>query len=110
MKLPKDKIDQIFEKTEHENCDSTLIEIFKTVFPNWDNIKKINGFVECSRELSDYICQKFIDKQIELNKKLPVNKHLLPGGYWLNYGFSSNEGTKGFEVKTENLEIEYNEV
>ena len=73
----------IFEIVDSQN--SALVGVYKLVFPDWENIKQIEGFPEVGREMWKYICQLFI----EFDRQHHPN--VFHGGIWLNNGFSSND-------------------
>jgi hypothetical protein len=99
---PKQAIDDIFETAQSQ--EEALIRIYKLFFPDWDSIKLIHGWPTCSMKMWRYICQKF--------QKLDRKYHpkVLPGGAWLNNGFSSNYDLDEWEVDTTTAQVEYKEM
>jgi hypothetical protein len=98
MKTTKEKINKVFNKVEHSG--QAIVEVYKLAIPDFDNAKKIDGFPEVNRKFSEFLFEKFI----ELDKK---NKESFPGGSWVNYGFSTNENLKSWEISTKNVTLEY---
>jgi hypothetical protein len=82
IQLDRVAVEKVFETGTHQA--DVLIELFKMVYPNglFDQIEKINGFPICSRETSLWFARAFakFDHQHHPNT--------LPGGIWLNSGFS----------------------
>jgi len=89
MKLDKDKVMLLFSVLEHQA--DILIHIFKMVYPNWDDIEKVEGWPTCSRETSRIIMQKFMDFD------RVYHGGVMAGGLWFNSGFSTLEG-EGMEL------------
>ena len=94
-------IDDIFETAAVPG--GSLVKIYKLYFPDWDSIKFIHGWPTCSREMWGYICRKFqaLDRQ--------YHPKVIPGGAWMNNGFSSSEQLKGWEVDKTTTQVEYKE-
>ena len=97
----KQAIDDIFETAQSQ--EEALVRIYKLYFSDWDSIKVINGWPTCSKEMWRYICQKFqaLDRE--------YHPDVLPGGAWLNSGFSCSEQLKGWEVDKTTAQAEYKE-
>ena len=97
-----DKIDEIFENAEHQA--DAIVEIYKTVFPDWDAIEKINGWPSCGEDLALYICDKFIQFDTK------HHPDVMAGGLWLNNGFSRNKKLKPWEIDMSTAKITYKAV
>lgn len=69
-----------------------LIALYKMVFPNWDAIKTIDGWPKVNAKTWRHIATHFQD--------LDQEKHpeVIPGGLWMNSGFSTTEGLEDWEV------------
>lgn len=80
VKITKEEIDEIF-KNAREQADY-LIELYKKVFPNWDNIEKVEDFPKAGKEINNYIMGKAIAYDRE------HHPDVLNGGLWMNNGFS----------------------
>jgi hypothetical protein len=100
IKLLPDKIDEFFEGKDHQA--DVLIELYKWVFPKWDDIESIDGWPKISEKTSLYICQKFMD----FDKIHHPN--VMNGGLWLNKGFSVDyDLNQDWVVYTDNCQIDY---
>ena len=101
MKLNREEIEKVFE--QNTNQGDALIDLYRIVFPDWDNIKQLDGYPTIGGNLWQYICQLFInfDKQYHQN--------VMPGGCWLNTGFSSNEAIIDNSVDFSKVKITYKE-
>ncbi len=97
----KQAIDDIFETAQSQG--EALARIYELFFPDWDAIKLIHGWPTCSRDMWSYICRKF---QV-LDRK--YHPKVIPGGAWMNNGFSSSENLKGWEVDMTTARVEYKE-
>ena len=101
MKLTEAQIDTCFEgKTQQSKC---LIEIYKLVFPDWDNIIEVKGWPTCGVALWKYICTKFV----EFDKV--HHPRVINGDMWLNNGFSSSESVKDWEVSIKDVVVVLND-
>jgi len=97
----KTKIKEIFQTSPDQS--KAIVEIYKLAFPDWDKIKKIEGWPTAGKELSDFIWEQFI--------KFDLRHHpdLFAGGSWLNYGFSAhdNERLDLWAIDTSMCQVEY---
>ena len=82
--LNKETVEGIFKNSNHQS--DCIIAIYKLVFPDWDNITKLDGWPTISKETNEY----FFDKFIAFDQK--HHPRVLNGGLWMNNGFSSLEG------------------
>jgi len=81
MIITKEMIDKCFEgETQQINV---LINLYKLLHPEWDKIKKFNGFPSCSVGLSKRIFKKFMMFD-EIH-----HPDVMAGGLWMNNGFST---------------------
>jgi len=99
MRFKKSEVDELFEKSEHQS--EVLIGLYRKVFPDFDDIEKINGFPHCGREMALHICGKLM----EFDRKHHPN--VLSGGLWLNNGFSADDSLKPWGVSISHLEESY---
>lgn len=84
IQLQREPLEKLFEAGTHQA--NVLLEIFKLIYPGvWDDIEKINGYPTCSRETSLWFARAF--------QKFDMKHHpnTLPGGIWLNQGFSFSQ-------------------
>lgn len=83
VKLDMEKVKELFENSEHQG--KVLIGLYKMVFPDWEEIKKIDGWPAVNPETWKDIASLFR----QFDKK--HHPGVLPGGLWLNNGFSQKE-------------------
>jgi len=92
VKELKENIDAIFEKSESE-ADATSA-MFRMVFPDFDDIEKIGGFVHTGKALGEYLWKKILTKT--------------EGGFpgvWFNYGFGTDETLGPWEISTKDCPV-----
>ena len=96
----KSRIMAIFENSDHQ--EQVLIGLYRMVFPDWDQISKIKGYPEVGNEMWLFVCRLF--------QKFDQDHHpdCMPGGAWMNTGFSVNHKLEGWEISFENCQVEYN--
>ena len=92
-------LQKIFEESEHQN--SVIVKLYKMLFPDWESIKRIEGFPAVGKALDEYIFNLFI----EFDQKHHPN--VFNGGAWINQGFSSNENLEPWEINLENCKVIY---
>jgi phage pi2 protein 07 len=95
----KSRIRDIFEKSDHQ--EQILIGLYRMVFPDWDRIIKIDGYPEAGGDLWKFICRQF--------QEFDRVHHpgCMPGGAWMNTGFSVNNDLEGWEISFDNCHVEY---
>lgn len=71
-----------------------VVAVFRMVYPNFDAIEKMDGYAKCNRRTSKAICQWFMELTERLNRDRKYDKQVMPGGAWMNWGFSSDEQTE----------------
>ena len=92
-------IKAVFEKHDHQ--EKVLIDLYKMVLPDWEQIRKVEGYPEAGDELWNFICQRFQ----EFDRKR--HPDCLPGGAWMNTGFSVNRKIPPWSVCLENCSLIY---
>lgn len=97
----KSRIKSIFDKHDHQQ--QVLIGLYQMVFPDWDQIFKIHGYPNTGEDLWKFICRQFQ----EFDRTHHPN--CMPGGIWMNNGFSANHVLEDWEISFENCLVEYNE-
>lgn len=97
MRLSKEFIDQVFD--DHTDQGEVIATLWKHVFPQWDDIESIEGYPQCSEECWVYIANKFrvFDKE--------HHPDVMPGGAWMNWGFSGSKELSGSEISVEGVKI-----
>lgn len=107
-KITKEFIDATFESCQHQT--DVVITFYKFVFGNdvWDTIERLEGHPAIGEEANKYIFKKFFD----FDKK--HHPSVIPGGAWLNWGFSTYEakslGLGPWEVSTEGCPVIYRKI
>lgn len=71
---------------------SALIAIYRMVYPNFDEIESVGGadlsWPACNEDTWKRICRFFSDLTDRLNKDRRYDKQVMPGGVWMNNGFT----------------------
>ena len=100
MRINKKDILKVFNEAETQ--DDALVGICRLVFPNWDDIKHICGWPKASKPLWNFICNEFM-KFDEIHAP-----DCMPGGAWLNNGFSANEDVpmEPWEISKKGVTVE----
>jgi hypothetical protein len=63
-----------------------LIALYRMVLPDWDTIARVERWPACNETTWEAICRFAMDA----DRRLGLN--VLPGGAWLNHGFTTGEG------------------
>ena len=90
MIITKEQVEQIFASSNHQV--EVVEALYRLAFPDYDDIEKLNGFPEAGERLSKLIWDKFF--QFDYLHHPDV----MPGGRWMNNGFSTNEELGEWEV------------
>ena len=92
-------IESLFEKHSHQA--DVLIDIYRMVFPEWERIRKVKVYPESGDSLWKFICGKFqtFDRM--------HHPDCMPGGAWMNKGFSVNHKLPPWEISLDNCSVEY---
>lgn len=93
----REQIEAIFKQHDHQT--DILIDIYKMILPDWDQIQSIDGHPEAGRELWKFICNLFIGFDEKHHPKV------FKGGIWLNTGFSSNSKLNPWEISFKNCKV-----
>jgi len=93
------QLQKIFDESDHQN--SVLIELYKMLFPDWEKIKKIQGFPEVGQGLWDYIFNLFVEFDGKHHPKR------VKGGTWIIHGFRSNCELDPWQINLKNCKIIY---
>jgi hypothetical protein len=93
----KQRILEAFDR--NTNQQQVVVDLYKLVLPDWDQIQSLNGHPEVGMELALFICRKFqdFDRQHHPN--------CMPGGAWLNWGFSVNRDLDPWAISFENCVV-----
>ena len=79
LDLSPDIIAECFKNKDHQA--DVLLDLYKLVIPDWDNIAKLVSWPSCNDKIWQFICQKFI----EFDKY--HHRDCIAGGAWMNSGF-----------------------
>lgn len=97
----KKSITAVFDRCDHQQ--TVLIELYKLLFPGWDCITKIEGYPDAGCDLWRFICRLFQ----EFDRK--HHSGCMPGGLWMNAGFSMDSELQPWEVSFKNCHLKYRE-
>ena len=97
--LTKEQIDEVFEKSR--NRVEYILRLYELVIgPDFNDCKKVKDWPKAGPKVHEYITLK----AIEFDRKHCPD--CLPGGLWLNYGFSLDKNLGDWEVDISEVEIE----
>ena len=98
--LKSQDIDAIFDA--HDNQEAVLNALYRLAFPEWDDIKSVDGWPAVGKEAGLYIMRKFMAFD---RKHHPA---VFNGGLWMNNGFSIYDGTSlgPWELSTDNCNVQ----
>ena len=103
-KITKKQIDEIVAAAKHQQ--DLVAGVYKLVFPQWDNIKKIGGWPTCSDAMYKHMSRKCQDFDLE------HHPDVFAGGLWMNNGFSTlnngqivDDDRETFTVDTDECEL-----
>lgn len=78
-----------------ESQGDALVKLYKFVFPEWDQIDKINGWPRTNRKFSEAMFSAWIEFDRKVNERIrklePWSMGIMPGGGWMNNGFGTDE-------------------
>lgn len=83
-----------------ENQVEYAIALYRVAFPDWDNIEDIDGWPAISNTTALYI----MDLAISHDKK-HVGRDVLPGGLWMNKGFSIQDGIDNWMIDLSSVKV-----
>ena len=93
------RIQIIFDHSDTQ--EEVMVNLYRMVFPQWDRIAQINGFPEIGRELWTLIFLLFR----EFDRK--HHPYSVPGGAWMEFGFSDNQDLMPWQISFDCCTIEY---
>ncbi len=98
-KLCQDDIDNAFRNAATQQ--HYLEELYGLVIPNFGTFEHLDAYPVCNRDTWVYIAEAAIAFDKNLNVSLPRNRQIMPGGAWMNSGFSTDGGDDlfPFEVR-----------
>ena len=92
----KTYIQSIFSKHDHQR--KVMVDLYKLVLPDWEKIERIEGYPEAGRELSIFISKQFM----QFDRK--HHPDCMPGGAWMNTGFSVNGNLGPWKISLKNCQ------
>jgi len=93
------RLQEIFERAEHQS--SALVDIYKLIIPDWEQIERLEGYPVVGRGLWQYIANLFIDFDQRNHPQI------FNGGLWLNQGFSSSNEIGPWEISMDRCNVIY---
>jgi hypothetical protein len=99
LKGLKARIRSLFQENDHQ--DQVLLELYRLVIPQWDKVETIRGSLEIGDQGWVFICGLFIKFDRE------HHRDCLPGGAWVNRGFSVNPRLSPYDLSYANCIITY---
>ena len=71
------------------NSAQALEQVYKLVYPNWEQVLQVDGFPACNEWTWRNICEWFISRDKAYNATLSSGTSpVFEGGIWMNCGFS----------------------
>ena len=101
--ITKEQIDEVFAKAEeHPNPHQmdAMEGIYKLMIPEWDNVKRVNGWPHVGEALATYCIGKFR----EFDKK--HHPEVKPAGIWINNGPGMERKLGDWEFSMDGVELE----
>ena len=100
-KLTRETIDNIFKGSTHQS--EVMLKLYKVAIPNYSKVKKIHNFPIVNNLTGAYLFTQFLN----FDKKF--HPSVIPGGRWLDSGFSTREDLNldDFTVSINRSSIEY---
>lgn len=80
--LTPEQVDTCFEGAQHQT--DYILALYRLVFPDFDELEKIEGFPTAGSSLSDYIWHKAIEFDTLHHPEC------MAGGCWMNHGFRTD--------------------
>jgi len=99
--LTKEQIDEAIGPCKDYDYPTAITNLYKLVIPDWDKVKQIDGWPKCGRGIGQHIVHKIIAYD---QAKHPGS---MPGGGWLNNGWSQRDELEDWEVSIEGVGIDY---
>lgn len=82
--------------TRHDNQQDVIVDLYRLVLPDWDQIQSLQGYPKIGKELALFICRHF--QEFDRNH----HPNVMPGGAWLNWGFSVSNTLAPWDISFEN--------
>ena len=95
------KIQEIFDKSGDQG--EALLRLYMLFIPEFESVVSIGLWPECGKMLHQFIFERFIAFDCIHHPEV------MPGGLWLNKGFTLDEKLMNWEVNLDNCGIMYQE-
>lgn len=99
ISISKEQIDEVFKHATHQQ--DYLVGLYKIVYPDWDEIKSVNGWPTVNMVTHKYI----MGKAVEFDKV--HHPEVFSGGLYMNNGFSSLRANEVEDWRVIPAEVEY---
>ncbi len=99
IELDLDEVDSLFKSSRHQN--EVIDGLHKMIFPDWDEVEKMEGWPTVNPETWKYIAWRFREFDIK------HFRDVVPGGAWVNRGFSSDTSVPAGYVDISTCKLKY---
>ena len=96
INFSKTVIDEICKKAP--DVTTAFLEFYRIAFPEFDNVKQIDGFPVVSEQTAIYCIE-----QLQTLSKDAFDVNML----WLNKGFSSDKSVPEWKISVENVKLTF---
>src|SRR5687768_8356443 len=86
--LDHEKVKALFEVPDTTQAE-IIVGIFKMIYPDWNEIETLLDYCTCNERTNQYLFSMFIAYDKAQNAKRDIRDEVMPGGAWMNYGFSN---------------------
>lgn len=90
MQLDPLQVKQIFDQALSQA--DYILGLMRILHPDFDQIQRLNANPVCSKDTWTRICEYAQAVDARINCSRSMLQQLLPGGAWMNYGFSARGG------------------
>lgn len=101
MKLDKKAVEAAIMAAPTEG--DAVVAVYKLIYPQWADIEKVGDDTQswpaCNADTWKAICRVFQDLTARLNIPRRCDKQVMPGGVWMNNGFTQDDSLKDWHVK-----------
>ena len=89
--------------TRSRGCINAVLNLHRYAFSlagiRWADVPPLPDHAECCPETAKALFRLFIERETADNRTRPPNRQVMPGGAWLNYGFSTDPSLKPWQVR-----------
>jgi hypothetical protein len=107
MILLETEVKKLFQEKTHQQ--EVILGLFEMAYGKneWDKIAKTKGYCHCNKNTWMAIAKMFTDFDWKHHHSVHPTERVLPGGCWMNYGFSVVEGNELQDWEVKLAEVEY---